>query len=166
MRKFVPLLLVSLLLSGFRAFPSLSEPDPRVVFDQFQDTLDRAGSLDDLYKYMSRRKVREYQRKAETPGGDDVLGNLQKNFHLMQGKLVAQELHSDSAMLVYQGAVNLNGLDYVTVTMGVLMVKEAGGFLSEIGGKPHRLDSPNILAANGHLGGPLSRLLRGIAKAG
>lgn len=59
-----------------------------------------------------------------------------------------------------------NGLSPWDIAAGVLMVKEAGGFLSEIGGKPHRLDSPNILAANGHLGGPLSRLLRGTAKAG
>jgi len=56
-----------------------------------------------------------------------------------------------------------NGLSPWDIAAGVLMVKEAGGFLSEIGGKAHRLDSPDIVAANGHLGGPLTRLLRGAA---
>jgi myo-inositol-1(or 4)-monophosphatase len=57
-----------------------------------------------------------------------------------------------------------NGLAPWDIAAGVLMVKEAGGFLSEIGGKSHRLDSPNIIAANGHLGGPLGRLLRNTGK--
>ncbi len=57
-----------------------------------------------------------------------------------------------------------NGLSPWDIAAGVLMVREAGGFLSEIGGKAHTLDSPTIVAANGHLGGPLSRLLRGAPK--
>ncbi len=57
-----------------------------------------------------------------------------------------------------------NGLSAWDIAAGVLMVREAGGFLSEIGGKAHKLDSPTIVAANGHLGGPLSRMLRGVSK--
>jgi hypothetical protein len=30
--------------------------------------------------------------------------------------------------LVYKGAVNLNGIDYVQVTMGVMLVKEDGSW--------------------------------------
>ena len=130
MRKALPLLVLPLLLSGFRAFPSLSEPDPRVVFDQFQEALDHGASMDDVYKYLSKRKVAEYQRKAEKDA-DGTFNNLHQNFVLMQPTLVAQELHPDSALLVYQGSVNLNGLDYVPVTMGVLMVKEDGSWKLE-----------------------------------
>jgi len=34
---------------------------------------------------------------------------------------------------------------------GRLLVQEAGGRMSDAEGKPHRLDSPSILASNGHL---------------
>lgn len=131
MRKIAPLVLVALMLSGFRAFPSLSEPDPKVVFGQFQTALNGASSVEDLYRFMSARKKREYQRKAElaegTPGASDkLIDHLRQDFFLMKATLAAQELHTDSAILVYQGAVNLDGTDYVPVTMGVLLVREDG----------------------------------------
>lgn len=129
MRKAVPLLLVAMLLSGFRAFPSLSEPDPRVVFDQFQSALSQAEHVDDFAKYLSRRKAREYEHKAAEPGGEDKLvETLRENFYLMHAQIAAQDISKDTAILVYKGAVNLNGNDYVPVTMGVLLVKEDGAW--------------------------------------
>lgn len=130
MKKFIPLLLAALLTSGFRAFPSLSEPDPRVVFDQFQSALDGASTVEDLYHYISKRKQREYARKLELAANpaaqDKLITDLKHNFFLMHPALAAQELHPEMALLVYKGAVNLNGLDYVDVTMGVMLVKEDG----------------------------------------
>jgi myo-inositol-1(or 4)-monophosphatase len=57
-----------------------------------------------------------------------------------------------------------SGLKAWDVAAGVLLVREAGGMVSEIGGKAHRLDSPTVLAANGNIGPTLDRLLRGAAR--
>jgi hypothetical protein len=131
-KRVAPLLLAVALLSGFRAFPSLSEPDPKVVFEQFQSTLERANSVEDLYRYLSSRKQREYARKLEqapnAAAGDKLIDDLKHNFFLMRPTLAAQELHPETALLVYKGAVNLDGLDYVEVTMGVMLVKEGGAW--------------------------------------
>jgi hypothetical protein len=133
MKRLVPAILLVALLSGFRAFPSLSEPDPRVVFTQFQNALNRADTMDDLYRYLSARKKREYQRKSGaasvSPGGEDrLLEGVRSNFYLMKAELVAEDIQKDTAILVYKGAVNLNGVDYVYVTMGVLLIKEDGSW--------------------------------------
>ncbi|MGE0152278.1 MAG: inositol monophosphatase family protein [Reyranellaceae bacterium] len=58
-----------------------------------------------------------------------------------------------------------SGLKSWDVAAGALLVREAGGMVSEIGGRAHRLDSPTILAANGHVGPALDRLLRQAARA-
>ena len=129
MRQILPLMLLVALLSGFRAFPSLSEQDPTAVFSDFQSRLNSADSLDDIASLLSARKRREYQRKVDQPGlGDRVVESLRQNFYLMHPQLTAQELHPDSAILIYKGAVNLNGQDYVDVIMGVLLVKEDGSW--------------------------------------
>ncbi|MEE8445090.1 MAG: inositol monophosphatase family protein, partial [Alphaproteobacteria bacterium] len=43
------------------------------------------------------------------------------------------------------------GLSAWDVAAGIVMVREAGGDVSQIDGKPHKLDSATILAANGKL---------------
>ena len=48
------------------------------------------------------------------------------------------------------------------IAAGIVLVREAGGYVSQIGGKPVRHDSPSILAANDALHPVLNRLLRGI----
>lgn len=53
-----------------------------------------------------------------------------------------------------------SGLKPWDMAAGILLVREAGGMVSEIGGRAHRLDSPTILASNGHIGPALDRLLR------
>ena len=57
------------------------------------------------------------------------------------------------------------GLKPWDVAAGVLLVREAGGMVTEIGGRAHRLDSKTVLAANGHAGPALDRLLRAAAQA-
>ncbi|MDB5097044.1 MAG: hypothetical protein JWM80_1465 [Cyanobacteria bacterium RYN_339] len=132
LKRVAPLLLLAALLSGFRSFPALSEPDPDVVFSQFQSALEGASTVEDLFRYISHRKQREYARKQElaaNPAASDrLIETLKHNFFLMHPALAAKELHPDTALLVYKGAVNLNGIDYVEVTMGVMLVKEDGAW--------------------------------------
>ena len=46
------------------------------------------------------------------------------------------------------------------VAAGILLVREAGGMVSDLAGEPYRLGGPSILATNFDLHEPLSRLLR------
>lgn len=52
------------------------------------------------------------------------------------------------------------GLNPWDVAAGVLLVREAGGFVSEIGGRTYKLGAPNILAANSELHGDIDKRLR------
>ena len=54
-----------------------------------------------------------------------------------------------------------NGLPAWDVAAGLLIVREAGGFVTEIGGKRYELGAPDILAANDALHEPLVRLFAG-----
>lgn len=47
------------------------------------------------------------------------------------------------------------------VAAGIVLVREAGGYVSQVDGRGIRHDSPSILAANDTLHGPLQRILRG-----
>jgi myo-inositol-1(or 4)-monophosphatase len=46
------------------------------------------------------------------------------------------------------------------VAAGILLVREAGGTVTDLAGEPYRLGGPSILATNFDLHEPLSRLLR------
>ncbi len=52
------------------------------------------------------------------------------------------------------------GLSAWDVAAGTVMVREAGGDVSQLDGKPHKLDSPTILAANGKLHRHYVKLLK------
>lgn len=52
------------------------------------------------------------------------------------------------------------------IAAGIVLVREAGGTVSEIGGKPIRHDSASILAGNESIHPALNRLLRGVAAPG
>jgi myo-inositol-1(or 4)-monophosphatase len=56
------------------------------------------------------------------------------------------------------------GLAPWDVAAGILMVREAGGFVEDIDGRDTALNTGNIIATNGHLLGPLGRVLRNAAK--
>ena len=53
------------------------------------------------------------------------------------------------------------GLSPWDIAAGILLVSEAGGFVTEIGGGRNPLYGPDLLAANSHLHRPLSKLLVG-----
>ena len=53
------------------------------------------------------------------------------------------------------------GLAKWDVAAGILLVREAGGFVTAIDGSGDGLESPSILAANTRIHGPLSRLISG-----
>ena len=57
------------------------------------------------------------------------------------------------------------GLQPWDVAAGILLVREAGGFVSEIEGDGDPYESGNVLAANAHLHGPVHKLLRGALEA-
>ena len=52
------------------------------------------------------------------------------------------------------------GLNPWDVAAGIVLVREAGGFVSEIDGGPNMLTSGSLLAANNELHGPLGDILR------
>lgn len=54
-----------------------------------------------------------------------------------------------------------SGLSPWDVAAGVILVREAGGYVSQIDNRPHRLDSPTILAANDRLHNDFVKLLGG-----
>jgi myo-inositol-1(or 4)-monophosphatase len=54
-----------------------------------------------------------------------------------------------------------NGLNKWDVAAGLLIVREAGGFVTEINGKRYELGAPDVLAANDSLHEPLVRLFSG-----
>ena len=51
------------------------------------------------------------------------------------------------------------GIDAWDVAAGVILVREAGGYVTQFDNRAHTLDSPNILAANDHLHGEIVKLL-------
>ena len=58
------------------------------------------------------------------------------------------------------------GLSAWDVAAGILLVREAGGYVSEIDGGPNMLTSGSLLAANDRLHGEIAALLRGGARSG
>ena len=52
------------------------------------------------------------------------------------------------------------GLSPWDVAAGIVLVREAGGLISEIDGKPHNLESPTFLAANDPLHAEIVKLLK------
>ena len=56
-----------------------------------------------------------------------------------------------------------NSLKPWDIAAGIIMVREAGGYVSEIDGGLNMLGSGNVLAANDHLHRPLGLLLRSIS---
>ena len=57
------------------------------------------------------------------------------------------------------------GLSPWDIAAGIVLVREAGGYVSEIAGGHHMLQSGSVLAGNDHLHLPLGALLRGVGQA-
>lgn len=58
-----------------------------------------------------------------------------------------------------------SGLGAWDMAAGIVLVREAGGFVSDFEGGDAMLSRGDIVAANDHLHAPLGRLLRGVGKA-
>ena len=59
-----------------------------------------------------------------------------------------------------------SGLSAWDIAAGILLVREAGGYVTELDGGRDMLASGNVLAANDHLHGEIARLLaRGVPAA-
>jgi myo-inositol-1(or 4)-monophosphatase len=58
-----------------------------------------------------------------------------------------------------------NGLNPWDVAAGIVLVREAGGFVTDLSGGRHMLSGGGILAANTDLHAPLARLIAGAATA-
>ena len=54
-----------------------------------------------------------------------------------------------------------SGIKSWDMAAGIVLVREAGGYVTEIAGGKNMMTSGNILAANPHLHGPVSKLLNG-----
>ncbi|MBL8699955.1 MAG: inositol monophosphatase [Alphaproteobacteria bacterium] len=52
------------------------------------------------------------------------------------------------------------GLHPWDIAAGMILIREAGGFVEDLGGRENPMKTGNVLAANSHLLGPLGRLLR------
>jgi myo-inositol-1(or 4)-monophosphatase len=57
------------------------------------------------------------------------------------------------------------GLSPWDIAAGLLLVREAGGFISDLAGGQSMMTSGDVLAANGHLHLPLAALLRDALRA-
>lgn len=52
------------------------------------------------------------------------------------------------------------GLNPWDIAAGILLIREAGGFIEDLGGRENPMKTGNVLASNHHLLGPLGRILR------
>ena len=56
------------------------------------------------------------------------------------------------------------GLSSWDTAAGVLLVKEAGGMVTDLAGQPYRLGGPSLIASNGHIHAELREVAAGIAE--
>ena len=118
-------------------------------------------------RVSARRKFNESLFATGIPfmGARDHPRFLKELAAVMAGSAGVRRFGSAALDLAYVAAGRYDGfwesgLYPWDVAAGVVLVREAGGFVSEIGGAPHRLDSADILAANDRLHQPLGRLLQ------
>ena len=85
----------------------------------------------------------------------------------MMGKVAGVRRFGSAALdLAYVAAGRYEGfwetdLKSWDIAAGVVLVREAGGMVTEKNGKDNMMNSGSILAANPHLHGPIERILRG-----
>ncbi|MDR3325805.1 MAG: inositol monophosphatase [Rhodospirillaceae bacterium] len=121
-------------------------------------------------RVSARRKMKE---SIISTGISSYQGQLKHQYFLRQLAVVLNEttgvcqFGSTSLDLAYVAAGRYDGfwkmnLKPWNIVAGIIIVKEAGGYITEISGKHSELRSENILAANDHIHSPLGILLRSI----
>jgi myo-inositol-1(or 4)-monophosphatase len=148
-----------------------------VIYDPLKDELfwaekNNGAYLNDRRLRVSARKQLDeallatgirFRLHEGRPIKEKFIGQLQS----VMGRLAGiRRLGSAALDLAYVAAGRYegfweNGLEPWDVAAGVLIVREAGGFVTEIGGRRYELGAPDILAANDALHEPLVRLFAG-----
>jgi len=148
-----------------------------VIYDPLKDELFWAEK--NLGAYLNNQRLRVSARRqlaeallatgipfkihADGPANEKFIAQLDT----VMGRLAGVRRYGSAALdLAYVAAGRYegyweNGLNPWDVAAGVLIVREAGGFVTEIGGKRYELGAPDILAANDGLHEPLVRLFSG-----
>jgi myo-inositol-1(or 4)-monophosphatase len=145
-----------------------------VVYDPIKDELFAAERGQGAFLNDRRLRVSSRDRLDEalvgtgipfkgTPGHRQFLAELEAVMAAVPG---VRRWGTASLDLAYVAAGrfdaywerNLNPWD---IAAGVLLVREAGGLVTEVGLRSHTLDSPSILAVTPKLPEPLDRLLSG-----
>ena len=148
-----------------------------VIYDPLKDELFWAEKNNGAYlndqrlRVSARRQLGDallatgipFKLHEESPVKDKFMDQLQA----VMGRLAGVRRFGSAALdLAYVAAGRYdgyweNGLHPWDVAAGLLIVREAGGFVTEIGGKRYELGAPDILAANDALHEPLIRLFSG-----
>lgn len=147
-----------------------------VVYDPIKDELFHAEKGQGAFLNDRRLRVsaRDQLSEAVVASGMPFLGHgdravfLEELDRVMAATSGVRRWGTASLDLAYVAAGRFDGfwerdLSPWDVGAGVVLVREAGGYVSEIDGAPHRPDSPSIVAANDRLHGGLVRLFAGTA---
>ena len=151
------------------------EPYAGVIFDPIKDELFWAERNVGAYLGSRRIRVSARQQLSETllatgipfrlHEGTDTSKKFIGQLESVMEKLAGVRRYGSAALdLAYVAAGRYegfweNGLNSWDVAAGVVLVREAGGFVNEINGKRYMLGSPDILATNDPLQGTLQKLL-------
>ena len=153
-----------------------------VIFDPLKDELfwaekNNGAYLNDRRLRVSARKTLDdallatgipFRLHEGKPIKEKFIGQLQS----VMGRLAGIRRFGSAALdLAYVAAGRYdgyweNGLSPWDVAAGILIVREAGGFVTEIGGRRYELGAADILAANDALHEPLVRLFAGKQRTG
>ena len=152
-----------------------NDPIAGVVYDPIKDELFWAERNEGAYLNNRRLRVSARNQLADAVlatgipfrkhDGDPVNQKFMQQLEYVMGRLAGVRRFGSAALdLAYVAAGRYdgyweNGLHPWDVAAGLLIVREAGGFVSEIGGRRYELGAPDILAANDALHESLVKLL-------
>jgi myo-inositol-1(or 4)-monophosphatase len=151
------------------------EPYAGVIFDPIKDELFWAERNMGAYLGSQRIRVSARQRLEDALLATGIPFRLHENTNTgekfiaqlesVMGRLSGVRRFGSAALdLAYVAAGRYegfweNGLNAWDVAAGVVLVREAGGFVSEINGNRYKLGAPDILAANDKMHESLQKLL-------
>ena len=160
------------------AFERAREPIAGIIYDPLRDEMFWAEKGIGAYVNDRRLRVSARRRLADAvlatgipfgarPGKDDFVAALRL---VMDATAGVRRMGSAALDLAYVAAGRYDGfwetgLSPWDVAAGVVLVREAGGFVTTIEGGDDMIYGGSILAANAALHEPMGKLLRGAAAA-
>jgi myo-inositol-1(or 4)-monophosphatase len=148
-----------------------------VIYDPLKDELFWAEKNQGAYLNNQRLRVSARKQLADALLATGIPFKIHENspiqdkfmeqLQTVMGRLAGVRRFGSAALdLAYVAAGRYdgyweNGLNKWDVAAGLLIVREAGGFVTEINGKRYELGAPDVLAANDSLHEPLVRLFSG-----